>query len=140
IFDKIFEIEDVPAKNALTEEAQAAIQNSVVEKLARIDPDLARYAPLVDVVLPISIPDNELTSTMSGEVRGGNVREVLTQVVTFEASQSPLLIVLEDLHWFDSSSWALLVDVQQKVRPLCLALNTRPLSDPVPVQFKQIVD
>jgi len=67
-------------------------------------------------------------------------RELLARVLAFEASQAPLLIVLEDLHWFDSASWALLVDVQQKVRPLFLALNTRPLSDPVPMQFKQIVD
>jgi class 3 adenylate cyclase/tetratricopeptide (TPR) repeat protein len=140
IFDKIFEIEDLSAKSDLAEERDAAIQGSVVEKLTRIDPDLARYAPLVDVVLPISIPDNELTAAMSGEIRGGNVRELLTRLLAFEASLAPVLIVMEDLHWFDSASWALLVDVQQKVRPLFLALNTRPLSDPVPVQFKQIID
>src|SRR6185503_3272321 len=51
IFDKIFEIEDLSARSDLAEERDAAIQGSVVEKLARIDPDLARYAPLVDVVL-----------------------------------------------------------------------------------------
>ncbi|HEX9385895.1 MAG TPA: AAA family ATPase, partial [Anaerolineales bacterium] len=140
IFDKIFEIEDLSAKSDFTGETDVAIQNRVVEKLARIDPDLARYAPLVDVVLPIPIPDNELTSAMSGEIRGGNVRELLARLLSFEASLAPVLIVMEDLHWFDSASWALLVDVQQKVRPLFLALNTRPLSDPVPVQFKQIID
>jgi tetratricopeptide (TPR) repeat protein len=128
------------AKSDFTAETDVAIQNSVVEKLARIDPDLARYAPLVDVVLPIPIPDNELTSAMSGEIRGGNVRELLARLLAFEANLAPVLIVMEDLHWFDSASWALLVDVQQKVRPLFLALNTRPLSDPVPVQFKQIID
>ena len=140
IFDKIFEIEDLPAKSDSTGETDAAIIDRVTEKLARIDPDLVRYAPLIDVVLPIHIPDNELTSAMSGEIRGGNVREILARLLAFEASTTPLLIVLEDLHWFDSASWALLVDVQQKVRPLFLALNTRPLSDPVPVQFKQIID
>ena len=103
------------------------IEDSVLAKLAEIDPDLVRYAPLVDVILPVSIPDNELTSAMSGEIRGGNVRELLTRLLAFEASQAPMLIVMEDLHWFDSASWALLVDVQQKVRPLFLALNTRPL-------------
>lgn len=140
IFDKIFEIEDLSAKSDITGATDTAIQNRVFEKLARIDPDLARYAPLVDVVLPIPIPDNELTSAMSGEIRGGNVRELLARLLAFEASLAPVLIVLEDLHWFDSASWALLVDIQQKVRPLFLALNTRPLSDPVPVQFKQIID
>ena len=75
---------------------------------------------------------------MSGEIRGSNTREVLTRLLSYEAMQAPLLIVMEDLHWFDSASWSLLVDVQQKVRPLLLALNTRPLSDPFPLQFKQL--
>ena len=140
IFDKIFEIEDLSAKNAVKGETDVSIQRRVIEKLTRIDPDLARYAPLVNVVLPVSIPDNELTSAMSGEIRSGNVRELLTRLLAFEASLAPVLIVLEDLHWFDSASWTLLVDVQQKVRPLFLALNTRPLADPVPVQFRQIIE
>jgi hypothetical protein len=32
------------------------------------------------------------------------------------------------------------VDVQIKVRPIFLALNTRPMTDPVPSQFKQLLD
>ena len=140
VFNKIFEIEELLVKGEFTGETYAAIQNIVLGKLARIDPDLARYAPLVDVVLPFSIPDNELTSAMSGEIRGGNIRELLTRLLSFESSRAPLLIVMEDLHWFDSASWALLADIQQKVRPLFLALNTRPLTDPVPAQFKQIID
>lgn len=140
VFNRIFDIEELLAQGNNTEELQVLIEENVLAKLAEIDPELVRYAPLVDVVLPISIPDNELTSAMSGEIRGGNVREVLVQLLAYEASQAPLLIVMEDLHWFDSASWALLVDVQQKVRPLLLALNTRPLTDPIPVQFKQVMD
>jgi len=140
IFNKIFEIEELLTSHEFIEEAYTAIHNNIVSKLARIDPDLARYAPLTDVVLPTSIPDNELTSAMTGEIRGGNVRELLTRLLSYEAGQAPVLIVMEDLHWFDSASWALLVDVQQKVRPLFLALNTRPLLEPAPAQFKQIVD
>ena len=138
IFNRILNIENVALSTEATDEDKIAIQNQVVAALSNIDPDLARYAPLLDVILPISIPDNELTSAMSGELRGGNIREVLTRLVAYEAGKAPLLIVMEDLHWFDSASWSLLVDVQQKVRPILLALNTRPISDPVPVQFKQI--
>jgi class 3 adenylate cyclase/tetratricopeptide (TPR) repeat protein len=140
IFNRIFDIEELLARSDFAEEVNVAIEDQVLRKLTVIDPDLARYAPLVDVVLPIAIPDNELTSAMSGEIRGGNVRELLVRVLVYEAGQAPLLVVMEDLHWFDSASWALLVDVQQKVRPLFLALNTRPLADPLPVQFKQILD
>ncbi|HEX6034432.1 MAG TPA: adenylate/guanylate cyclase domain-containing protein, partial [Anaerolineales bacterium] len=140
VFNRIFDLEDQIAMGDFTEETRTLIEQNVLEKLTEIDPDLARYAPLVDVILPIPIPDNELTAAMSGEIRGGNVRELLTRLLTFEASQSPLLIAMEDLHWFDSASWALLVDVQQKVRPLFLALNTRPLAEPYPLQFKQILE
>jgi len=140
IFNKIFGIEELTAKAEFTEALRNAIQEKVIAKLTETDPDLVRYAPLLDVVLPIQISENEFTSAMSGEIRGGNIRELLTRLLSSEARQAPLLIVMEDLHWFDSASWALLVDVQQKVRPLFLALNTRPLSDPIPQQFKQIME
>ncbi|MGZ9165334.1 MAG: AAA family ATPase, partial [Anaerolineales bacterium] len=140
IFNKILDIEEVLANAEVSEKDRNLIQARAIEKLTEVDPDLARYAPLMDVILPVPIPDNELTSAMSGEIRAGNTRELLTRLLSHEAMQAPLLIVMEDLHWFDSASWSLLADVQQKVRPVLLALNTRPLSDPIPVQFKQIMD
>ena len=140
IFNKILNIEEVAANAEPTENDHSLIQARVLEKLMEVDPDLVRYAPLMDVILPTPMPDNELTSAMSGEIRAGNTREILTRLLNYEAMRAPLLIVLEDLHWLDSASWALLADVQQKVRPLLLALNTRPLSDPVPIQFKQITE
>lgn len=140
IFNKIFDIDDLAGKAASADEARSLIQSRVLARLQEVDPDLVRYYPLLDAILPIQAPDNELTSSMTGEIRSSNIREVLTRVLSHAAGQAPLLIVLEDLHWFDSASWTLLVDVQQKVRPIFLALNTRPLSDPVPVQFKQLLD
>jgi len=133
IFYKIFKIDSV-------DEDHAVMEKRVVDILNAIDSDLIRYIALLNVILPMQIPDNELTSAMTGEIRGGNTREMLTRILSYAASQAPLLIVMEDLHWFDSASWTLLVDVQQKVRPILLALNTRPLSDPQPVQFKQLLD
>ncbi|HEY5731772.1 MAG TPA: AAA family ATPase, partial [Anaerolineales bacterium] len=140
IFYKIFDIDELASKAASVDEVRYQIQNKVLSKLQEVDEDLTRYYPLLGVILPMQVPDNELTSAMSGEIRSSNIREVLTRVLAHAAGQTPLLIVLEDLHWFDSASWALLVDVQQKVRPIFLAVNTRPLSDPVPAQFKQILD
>lgn len=140
VFNKIFSIEDLIARAEYSDEATNTIRSNVVAKLNEIDPDLARYAPLLDVMLPIQVPDNELTSAMTGEIRGSNIRELLTSLLSLEASKRPLVLVMEDLHWFDSASWALLLDVQQKVHPILLALNTRPLSEPAPLQFKQILD
>ena len=139
IFYKIFDIDDLAGKVAPVDEVRNMIQNKVIARLQEIDPDLIRYFPLLDVILPIQVPDNDLTSAMTGEIRSGNIRELLSSVLSHEATRTPLLLVLEDLHWFDSASWALLVDVQSKVRPVLLALNTRPLSEPEPLQFKQLL-
>ena len=140
IFYKIFDIDELAGKATTTDDARYLVQEKVLSKLHEIDSDLVQYYPLLDVILPMHVPDNELTSAMTGEIRSSNIREVLTRVLAHAADHRPLLIVLEDLHWFDSASWALLVDVQQKVRPIFLAVNTRPLFDPVPVQFKQLLD
>lgn len=140
IFNRILGLEELLTQPEIAEENRAAIHSKVLAKLNEMDADLARYAPLLAVLLPIPIDDNELTSALIGEIRAGNTRELLTRLLNHEAKQAPLLIVMEDLHWFDSASWALLADVQQKVGPILLALNTRPLTDPIPVQFKQITD
>ena len=140
IFQKLFDIEEVSSHPILTEADQREIMLKVSEKLHAIDPDLTRYAPLLDVVLPAVFAENEFTSAMTGEIRGGNIRELLVRLLYEEAAQAPLLIVIEDLHWLDSASWTLLIDVFQKVRPLLFFLNTRPLTGNAPQEFKLIVE
>src|SRR6266511_2782712 len=140
VFNRLFELEEFTSKPQLTDEDRSKILDMVIEKLRTIDTEFLRYAPLLNVVLPISIPENEFTSAMTGEVRGGNIRALLVLLLQQEARQSGILISLEDLHWLDSASWTLLADVYQKVRPLLLAVNTRLLSRPVQPQFKELAE
>jgi class 3 adenylate cyclase/tetratricopeptide (TPR) repeat protein len=140
VFNKLFDLEELLTKPQLSDNDRDEIREKVSSKLQEIDPDLVRYLPLLDVVLPTQIPDNEFTSAMTGEIRGGNIREVLIRLLNHETDRVPVLIAIEDLHWLDSSSWTLLGDVFDKVRPVLLALNTRPLSEPVREEFKQIAD
>jgi class 3 adenylate cyclase/tetratricopeptide (TPR) repeat protein len=140
IFHRILGLDELVAKQEFDEEDRLAIHSRVEARLNDVEADLTRYAPLLDVLLPTQIPDNELTSAMMGEIRAGNTREVLARLLAHAAREAPVLIVMEDLHWFDSASWALLADVQQKVRPILLALNTRPLPEPAPQIFRQIAE
>ncbi len=140
IFHKLFDIEDIGEKPSLSDADHIEILEKVAAKLNAIDPDLIRYAPLLDVILPAPLPENEFTLAMSGEIRGGNIRELMVRLLENEARQNPLLIVIEDLHWLDSASWAVLGDVFQQVQPLLLFLNTRPFTSGVPAEFKQIAD
>src|SRR5215212_3647210 len=140
VFNRLFDLEEFINKPHLMDEDRFKILNTVLEKLRTIDGEYLRYAPLLSVALPISIPENEFTSAMSGEVRGGNIRDLLVRLLQEEANESGILIALEDLHWLDSASWILLADVYQKVRPLLLVVNTRPLSRPVQPQFKELAE
>jgi tetratricopeptide (TPR) repeat protein len=140
VFNRLFDIEEFINKPQLTDEDRLEIQEKILTKLHALDTQLSRYAPLLNVVLPISLPENEFTSAMTGEVRGGNIRDVLVRLLQAEATPDGILISLEDLHWLDSASWILLADVYQNVRPLLLAVNTRPLSRPVQPQFKDLAE
>ncbi len=53
-------------------------------------PELARLLPLLNAVIPIQIPDNELTSEMTGDVRAENTRQLLVKVL-FPAQWDPKL-------------------------------------------------
>jgi class 3 adenylate cyclase len=106
-------------------------------------PEMARLAPLLNSVVPLELPDNELTAQLAGEVRADNTRELLVRLLQGAATgpgdhTSPLLLVLDDAHWFDSASWALTRQVVARVRPLLLVLATRPLAEPLPEDYRRL--
>jgi class 3 adenylate cyclase/tetratricopeptide (TPR) repeat protein len=111
--------------------------------LARVgsDPELARLAPLLNSVMPLDLPDNALTVQLTGEVRADNTRRLLVHLLQAAATgpgggASPLLVVLDDAHWFDSASWALTRQMLAQVRPLLVVLATRPLMEPLPDDYR----
>ncbi len=138
--NRVFGIEEILRKPQLSDEDRTSIREAVLAKLEQIDPGLLRYAPLLTVLLPVSIPENEFTTSLTGETRGGNIRELLVKILQHETVQSRLLIAVEDLHWLDSASWTLLLDVYQQVRPLMLVVTTRPFGQVVPQEFKVITE
>ena len=104
-------------------------------------PHLLDLAPLLNAVISLELPDNDLTSQMSGQVRADNTRNVLLQFLQESVSFSPKILIMEDVQWLDSASWALLLAAYQSVKPLLLVLSTRPqLKKPTPEynQFLQI--
>src|SRR5215211_7837983 len=108
-------------------------------------PRLTRLAPLLNPVLALDLPDNELTAQLTGQVRADNTRRLLVRLLRAGAAApdgaaSPLLVALDDGHWFDSASWALTAQVASQVRPLLLAIATRPLAEPLPPDYRRLRD
>ena len=110
----------------------------IINKLENAAPELTHLAPLLNEVLMSDIPENDLTKQMTGEVRADNIRIVLITLLSQVAQPAPLLLVVEDAHWLDSASWAMLHSVRHEIHPLLLVIASRPLRDPVPAEFTEL--
>jgi predicted ATPase/class 3 adenylate cyclase len=106
-------------------DTQAAYQ-AFQARLAILSPALAEQTPLLSAVLPFEFPDNDLTRPWQGQIRAARTRALLAQILARTYTAAPLLLVLEDAHWLDSASWALLAEVRHAVQPLLLLLALRP--------------
>jgi class 3 adenylate cyclase/tetratricopeptide (TPR) repeat protein len=98
--------------------------------------ELEKLAPLFNVITPLEIPDNETTSILAGQVRAETTREFLSQVVAHKMKSTSLVLVIEDAHWLDSSSWALAARIAALSESLMLVLVTRPMGDRAPQEFQ----
>ena len=61
------------------------------------------------------------------------------------ADRRSLLLLLEDAHWFDSASWALLGALKRRTDPLLLVLVSRPVDalregDALPAEFRDFAE
>ena len=116
--------------------------------LARLDaesagddavPSLLQLAPLLNAVLALDIPENDLTEQMSGETRADNLHELLVELLERAARQQRVLLMFEDAHWMDSASWAVTLLASQRVGGLLLVVVTRPPGDPPPIEYRRLV-
>jgi len=114
------------------------IQQQVLDFLAE-KPALLELLPLLNIVLPLDFPENEITASLSGKERADKTQNFLVEILQLSTQQSPKLLVLEDAHWLDSASWTLALQVSQQVQPLLLLISTRPLRDKPPQEYLEIL-
>jgi class 3 adenylate cyclase/tetratricopeptide (TPR) repeat protein len=93
-------------------------------------PEVERLIPLLSSVLPATIPDNEWTAAMTGDVRADNTAMLFTRMLSLLTAEAPALLVVEDAHWLDSSSRAVLRRVVGSVPRLLTIVTTRPAPTP----------
>ena len=93
--------------------------------------DDARYVPLLGPVLAIKIRDNTLTAEMTGRVRADNTIELILRLIGRETERNPLVIMIDDVHWIDPSSAALIERVRAELPSvvMCVAARQQELED-----------
>ena len=102
--------------------------------------DLIALAPLLNLVLGLDFPDTPVTQQMQGQVRADNTRSLLLHLLKTTLAQSPQVIVLEDAHWLDSAAWSLAAAIHQQALPLLCVIATRPLGEPWPEDYTQLLE
>ncbi len=102
-------------------------------KLEERVPARAKALPLLDLLLELEPPENEFTRTLAPQDRKGAREALLVDLLIHAAQESraaggALLLVIEDAHWLDPLSQALLLHLAQESSdvPILLVLAARP--------------
>lgn len=107
----------------------------VLAQLTAAAPFATQLAPLINPILALDFPENDMTRELTGEVRANNTRWLLVALLQQIVRQRPLVLLFEDGHWLDSASWALLLAVHQVVQPLLTIMTLRPLAGLPPDEY-----
>ena len=105
-----------------------ARRRAVLELLGP-DPESRELAPLLDVVLPLELPETPKTAGLTAQGRADRTRSLLVRLLQAATGGAPTVLVLEDAHWLDSASWALALAVSRRIAPLLLVLVIRPQAE-----------
>ncbi len=130
IFSQMFDI-------GILIDAQA--QQHHLHNLLEDEPEILERISLLNPILPFNLPDNELTAQMTRQTRADNTRDLLIRLLQDSVDRSPKLIILEDAHLLDSVSWDLALAASRRVRPCLLVLALRPMPEPRPEAYEQLI-
>lgn len=101
--------------------------------LGQLSPELRSVSALLNVALPFDFPETVATRELQGEARADAARRLLVEVLKAYLAGEPVVLVLDDAHWFDSASWGLARLVVEQLHPAVIVLAARPATD-VPIR------
>ncbi len=109
--------------------SQAEQISHLERRLTAIDPHLVQRLPLLDLLLNIPLPDNDLTRSLEGDLRQEMLHTLLLTCLRHWATDGPLFLLLEDCHWIDPLSQALLEFLGRNLYalPVLLLIIHRPV-------------
>ena len=104
---------------------------AVHAEIARLNPELLPRLPLLGPFLNLPISDNDLTRSLDAKLRKASLESLLVDCLAIRARETPVLLVLENLHWVDPLSMDLLEAIGPAIAglPIVLFLAYRRIED-----------
>jgi class 3 adenylate cyclase len=131
VFSQLLQLGIGTDESIVTQREQALTRLAELQESSR--------APFLNLVLPLDLPENELTLAIQGMTRTEQLLDLLVKLINLPVKQNGgHVLVLEDAQWVDSTSWELLRRLQREVQPLLIIIANRPLPKPLPEGYEQI--
>lgn len=116
-----------------------ARQQHILTTLKANHPSMEERAPVLNAVLMLELPENETTAQMSVQIRADATRSLLLQLLRVSIAQTPTVLIMENIHWLDSASHALLLLVSKRLKSLLVVLTIRSQSEPLPDEYYELL-
>jgi len=104
-------------------------------------PDLKEFEPLLNPLLNLSLPQSQVVGSLDAQSRRQKLFELIARILIEAGRDEGHVIVLEDLHWMDESSLALVAHLARQIprAPVALLLTTRPAEVPAKLEESGVV-
>jgi predicted ATPase/class 3 adenylate cyclase len=101
------------------------------QQLAELVPGWSRFAPLLAPLLDLSLPDTALIRALTPEQRRERLHDLMVMLCLALARRQPLILVVDDIQWADTSSQTILARLAEELsgNPLLLWLIHRPTAE-----------
>ena len=99
------------------DDTPATVANRVREQIVSLEPTLSEYLPAISSVLDISVEDQDQEwKKLEPSEKRREIIEAIASLIFFQERRTPMVIIVEDVHWIDAETKIILHNVLSLLR------------------------
>lgn len=115
-----------PMRRLLRTLFDATDGDALARHVGRVAPDLAGWLPLVGDVLGFDVEPTAQTASLDPTFRAERQRLAVAELVSATVAGRPTVLVVDDVHWLDEASRALVATIARTQPDTAVVLTARP--------------
>jgi class 3 adenylate cyclase/tetratricopeptide (TPR) repeat protein len=99
------------------DDAPALVAKRVREQIVSLEPTLSEYLPAISSVLDISVEDQDQEwKKLEPSEKRRAIIEAIVSLILFQERRTPMVIIVEDVHWIDAETKIILHNFLSRLR------------------------